>query len=92
MRKKTWLLLTAGLVWWLSLNAQNVTSPNGKLTAEVRGKSLVVKFDGQQVMELTDMPIAVEPKGELLRFSRMVAADYWMVAGKRRHCTNVACE
>ena len=64
-------------------------SPNGLLRVEPRGRSMVVSYRQQAVIE-------VETAVEMSALSRCepvrVVADYEMVAGKRRHCTNEANE
>ena len=70
----------------LAINAQKVASPNGKLSAKLNGKSLVIKYDKQKVIELADISF------DKLRFTRQVKDDYQMLEGKRLHCTNEANE
>ena len=70
----------------LAINAQKVASPNGKLSAKLNGKSLVINYDKQKVIELADISF------DKLRFTRQVKDDYQMLEGKRLHCTNEANE
>ena len=70
----------------LAINAQKVASPNGKLSAKLNGKSLIVNYDKQKVIELADISF------DKLRFTRQVKDDYQMLEGKRLHCTNEANE
>ena len=70
----------------LAINAQKVASPNGKLSAKINGKSLVINYDKQKVIELADILF------DKLRFTRQVKDDYQMLEGKRLHCTNEANE
>ena len=70
----------------LAINAQKVASPNGKLSAKINGKSLVINYDKQKVIELADISF------DKLRFTRQVKDDYQMLEGKRLHCTNEANE
>ena len=64
-------------------------SPNGLLAVEPRGQMLAVSFRQQTVME-------VETALDLSTLSRCepkhIVADYEMLSGKRRHCTNEANE
>ena len=81
------VLLTVG--FWLlamSMSACGVSSPNGKLTVNVKDGGLVVCYQKQPVLE-----VLVEAKGEWSEVGR-VKADYQMLAGKRLHCTNEANE
>ena len=68
--------------------ARPMVSPNGKISMEKRGTQYVVSYQRQQVLELTAGDDAWTPQGKSLR----VKSDYQMLAGKRRHCTNVANE
>lgn len=70
----------------LAINAQKVASPNGKLSAKINGKSLVINYDKQKVIELADISF------DKLRFTRQVKDDYQMQEGKRLHCINEANE
>ena len=70
----------------LVVNAQEVTSPNGKLSAKNVGNKLVICYEKQKVLELADVPFGK------LNFVRKVKADYQMLEGKRLHCTNRANE
>ena len=70
----------------LVINAQKVTSPNGKLSAKNIDKKLVINYKKLQVLELADIPFGQ------LDFVRKVKADYQMLEGKRLHCVNVANE
>ena len=70
----------------LAINAQKVASPNGKLSAKLNGKSLIINYDKQKVIELADISF------DKLRFTRQVKDDYQMLEGKRLHCTNEANE
>jgi len=78
----TLLLLGAAIL----LNAQPVTSPDGKLTARTADNKLLLCFEEQTVLELADIPF------DGLAFVRTVKADYRMLEGKRLHCTNEANE
>ena len=70
----------------LVVNAQEVTSPNGKLSAKNVGNKFVICYEKQKVLELADVPFGK------LKFVRKVKADYQMLEGKRLHCTNRANE
>ena len=70
----------------LVINAQKVTSPNGKLMAKTIDKKLVINYNKQQVLELADIPFGK------LDFVKKVKDDYQMLEGKRLHCVNQANE
>ena len=70
----------------LVINAQKVTSPNGKLMAKTIDKKLVINYKKKQVLELADVQFSQ------LDFVRKVKDDYQMLEGKRLHCTNQANE
>ena len=70
----------------LVINAQKVTSPNGKLMAKTIDKKLVINYKKQQVLELADIPFGK------LDFVKKVKDDYQMLEGKRLHCVNQANE
>lgn len=72
----------------LTVDAESVTSPNGKLTAVAAGSTLVISYDRQQVMEIAD---AIDA-GVEMSFVRKVKDDYRMQTGKRSHCVNEANE
>lgn len=70
----------------LSVNAQEPTSPNGKLSARTTGNRLVVSYEKQQVLELADIPFG------RLEFVRQVKDEYRMLEGKSLDCRNEANE
>ena len=86
MRQLLLTILLAGAV--LTLSAQSMKSPNGKLTMKQEAGIFVVSCQQQKVMEL-NLPTATLPSK--LKAKR-VKADYQMLAGKRLHCTNQANE
>lgn len=70
----------------LTMNAQSVVSPDGRLSATVSDHQLVVSYENQKALELADVPFSE------LTFVRKVKEDYRMLEGKRLHCTNEANE
>ena len=66
----------------LTVNAQQITSPNGLLSAKIIDQELVINYDQQKVFELADIAF------DNLEFVRQVNDDYQMLEGKRLHCTN----
>ena len=84
MKKLFSTLILCGLA--LMASAQQITSPNGKLSAKIIGNQFVISYNNQQVLELADIRFSQ------LTFVRKVTADYRMLEGKRLHCTNKANE
>jgi len=66
--------------------AQQMASPNGKLSLEQKGDGYVVSYQKQPVLQLS--------LGKCQPPSRpqTITADYQMLSGKRLHCTNQANE
>ena len=81
-----WLLMM-GLT--MTVTAQRLTSPNGKLTVEVNNGQWIVGYQGQQVLTMKEAA-SLEPQ-KMLK-AKKVKADYTMIAGKRSHCKNEANE
>ena len=83
--KRLFLTLLSGCAL-LSATAQPLTSPNGKVTMTVENGKATLMFNQQKVMDMTGdfSPVTQAPS--------TVTADYTMLAGKRRHCTNEANE
>ena len=73
----------------MTATAQRLTSPNGKLTMEVKDGQWVIGYQGQQVLTMKAAEAATPLKG--LK-AKKVKADYTMIEGKRSHCTNEANE
>ena len=84
MKKIISTIILCGAV--LAMNAQDVTSPNGKLSATTADQKLVISYDKQKVLELADIPF------DKLELANKVKTDYKMLEGKRLHCTNEANE
>ena len=78
------IILLCGVT--LGVEAQKITSPNGKLSAVTTNKQLVISYEKQKVLELTDIPF------NQLSFVRKMKDNYRMLEGKRLHCTNKANE
>ncbi|MBR3387398.1 MAG: glycoside hydrolase family 97 protein [Bacteroidales bacterium] len=70
----------------LGLGAKPATSPNGKLSVKTSDGKLVICYEKQTVLEMTDVPF------KKLKLVRWVKDDYRMLEGKRLHCTNQAKE
>ena len=76
--------------------AQNVQSPNGKISLEKKGEAYEIQYMGKKVLNLSAIGVSTSAK-EGLTFLRMnkgkkVKADYQMLSGKRTSCTNKANE
>lgn len=64
-------------------------SPDGRLTVEPRQQVLAVCYQQRPVLEVeTSVDVSALRQSE----PRQIKADYQMLAGKRRHCTNEANE
>jgi hypothetical protein len=64
-------------------------SPDGRLTVEARQQTLVVSFRQSPVLEIET---SVDASSLRQSTPTLVQADYQMLSGKRRHCTNEANE
>lgn len=69
--------------------ASELTSPNGKLSVTIDGQVMKVKYQQQQVLEITENDLRASDSFKKLG---VVKADYQMLTGKRSHCTNEANE
>ena len=87
MKRLFFWLVVAGLT--MTASAQRLTSPNGKLSVEIKGGQLMIAYQGQQVLQMKDAQAALPFK--TLK-AKKVKADYTMIEGKRSHCTNEANE
>ena len=76
----------------LTLIAQSFVSPNGKLSVTTKQQGLVICYEQQKVLELTDIPFSDHTATPKLSFIQSIKDDYQMVAGKQLHCTNEANE
>ena len=84
MKKKISTIILCGVV--MAMNAQDVTSPNGKLSVTTADNKLVISYDKHKALELADIPFSK------LELANKVKTDYKMLEGKRLHCTNEANE
>ena len=87
MKRLFFWLVVAGLT--MTASAQRLTSPNGKLSVEIKGGQLMIAYQGQQVLQMKDAQAAMPLKA--LK-AKKVKADYTMIEGKRSHCSNEANE
>ena len=83
-----WLLLAA-------CSSDRLSSPNGRLSLEPAGGSLLLYCDGQPVLDIASVGITTDQRGDGLTLRSCtplepVTADYEMLTGKKRRCTNRA--
>ena len=69
-------------------SAQGVTSPNGRLSAQAEGTTLVISYEGKKALQLEELPFASTD----FSFVHHVKEDYRMLTGKRLACSNEANE
>ena len=79
------LLCTAACLFYIfTFAAQQVISPNGKLSAQAEGTTLVISYEGKTALQLEELPFASTD----FSFVRNVKEDYRMLTGKRLVCSN----
>ena len=61
-----------------------MSSPNGKLSAQTEGKTLVISYEGKKALQMEELPFASTD----FSFVRNVKEDYRMLTGKRLVCSN----
>ena len=76
----------------MTATAKKVVSPNGRLSAETKGQTLIIKHKGRQALQLDDMLFANPSAKRVFSYVRKVKDDYRMLTGKRLHCFNEANE
>ena len=81
-----WLAM-AGMI--TTASAQQLVSPNGKLSLEAKDGLWVVSYQHQQVLQIKAAEASLPLTGLQ---STSVKDDYTMIEGKRCHCTNEANE
>ena len=81
-----WLAM-AGMI--TTASAQQLVSPNGKLSLEAKDGLWVVSYQHQQVLQIKAAEASLPLTGLQ---STSVKDDYTMIEGKRSHCTNEANE
>ena len=81
------LLLLGGATF--TVVAKPVTSPNGKIKVVTKEHALIVNYQGKEALKMD-----ITGEGKILNwtFSKTIKDDYWMLTGKRLHCTNEANE
>ncbi len=87
MMKKCFLwLLMAGML--MPAKAQQVVSPNGKLSLETVGEGLRLSYQNLPVIDIPEVGFEGVTAKPVLHFVRQTKADYRMLAGKRLHAQN----
>ena len=61
-----------------------VASPNGRISAQADGTTLVINYEGKQALQLEELPFA----NTAFSFVQLVKDDYRMLTGKRLVCSN----
>ena len=74
---------TCFIIFVSSASAQ-VTSPNGRISAQAEGSTLVISYEGKKALQMEDL--SLDSKG--LTFIRSIKDDYRMLTGKRLVCSN----
>ena len=90
MKKVAILLFTVFCV--IYAEAQQIVSPNGKITVAQKGCGLVIHYQGQQVIEIPAVGFESASTPSQLAYRRTLKEDYQMLAGKRLQCSNEANE
>ena len=76
----------------VSMSAQQVVSPNGRLSASIKDNGLTISYKQQPVLDIPVVGYEGSQTISGLKPSGLISADYWMLSGKRLHCTNEANE
>ena len=83
-----WRVLLCAAVFTLSpfhlCTFAQVTSPNGRISAQTEGKTLVINYEGKKALQLEELSFA----NNAFTFVRNVKEDYRMLTGKRLVCNN----
>ena len=83
------LLSTAACFFYFFTSfAQGVISPDGRLSAQTEGTTLVICCEGKKALQLEELPFT----NTGFSFVRSVKEDYRMLTGKRLVCSNEANE
>ena len=76
----------------VSVMAQQAVSPNGRLIASPKGNGLVISYKQQSVLDIPVVGYEGNQAAPQLKPTGQINTDYWMISGKRLHCTNTANE
>lgn len=90
MKRLAILLFTVFCV--IYAEAQQIVSPNGKITVAQKGCGLVIHYQGQQVIEIPAVGFESASTPSQLAYRRTLKEDYQMLAGKHLQCSNEANE
>lgn len=73
--------------------AQKIASPNGLITILPKGNGYVINYQKQPVLEISALGYEGLKQSEpVFSPSGKIKADYFMLSGKKKHCTNEAKE
>ena len=89
--KKSFVTLVLAVVA-MAAQAKPIASPNEHVTVEAKGKTLVVGYNRQKVLEIPAVGFQGTKDKAKFTFVRHLTDDYTMLSGKRLHCTNEANE
>ena len=82
-----WKCLCAALFTFhfsLFTSAQQMSSPNGRISAQAEGKTLVISYEGKKALQMEELPFTNTD----FSFVHNVKEDYRMLTGKRLGCSN----
>ena len=74
------------------VSAQQMTSPNGRIAADIKDGGITVCYNQQQVLEIPVVGYEAAKTSSSPIFRRHIQEDYDMLAGKRLKCSNEANE
>ena len=77
---------------FVSVKAQQPSSPDGRLTASTNGSGFSVYYQQQQVLKIPMVGYEGITTTPDFKYAGDVKADYQMLTGKKLHCTNQARE
>ncbi len=82
-----WKCLCAALFTFhfsLFTSAQQMSSPNGRISAQAEGKTLIISYEGKKALQMEELPFTNTD----FSFVHNVKEDYRMLTGKRLGCSN----
>ena len=77
---------------FVSVKAQQSSSPDGRLTASTSGSGFIVYYQQQEVLKIPMVGYEGTTTTPDFKYAGDVKADYQMLTGKKLHCTNQARE
>ena len=89
--KRIFILITMASLTML-VSAQQMVSPNGRLTADLNNDGLTVSYNQQQVLDIPVVGFEGMSTPQPFCFRRHFKEDYTMLGGKRLQCSNEANE